>query len=180
VIRIVLVCAVALAGGAGRVAAHEGEGVITIESGEVTGLTATYQIRLTWQNDGHPALDATVTATARRAADGQAQTPVPMSPVDEDGRYRGAIELTPGDWTVRFTSVTPQGTTEVPLSVVAPTTTTVATTTTAPPSSSTTGSVTVSEEDDSGLSTGAVVGLVAVGALAVGGVTAAVIARRRR
>jgi hypothetical protein len=180
-IRLAGLAAVVLVGVSVPVSAHEGDGIITVESGDVTGSVATYQVRLTWQNDGHPALDATVTATALRAADGQAQTPVSMSPADEDGRYRASLELAPGDWTVRFTSVTPAGTTEVPLSIaeLATTTTDATTTTTGATTSTSVAGVVVSSDDDSGLSTAAVVGLAAVGLVALAAIGLALRARSR-
>ena len=69
-------------------------------------------MRVTWANDGHPAADATVTATAV-APDGTQLTPVAAGPADDDGRYAGAVEYpAPGTWTVRITSIDPTGTIE--------------------------------------------------------------------
>ncbi len=128
----VVLTTVAIATGVVSSSAHEGEGEFAVESAQVRPEGVRYTVRLTWTNDGHPALDATVTATAI-APDGTAQTPVGLSPSDQDGRYAGLVPLpAPGRWTVRFTSVTPAGTLEVNEQVARPTTTTAPPTTTAP------------------------------------------------
>jgi hypothetical protein len=157
-------------GGVPSATAHEGEGIITVESTDVAGTEATFRVRLTWQNDGHAALDATITATPLR--EGAAQTPVPMEAIDADGRYGATLTLEPGAWTVRFTSVTPQGTLEVPLEIAQPTTTAAPSTTSSP---STTGSpsttadgVVIEDEDEGGLGAPAVAGIAA--AVVAGGV----------
>lgn len=91
--------------------AHEGRGVLVVESRVPTAATVIpYVVRLTWEDDGDPAIDATVTATPI-APDGTVQTPVPMEPIDQDGRYRTTITYpSNGRWTVRFTAVTPTAT----------------------------------------------------------------------
>jgi hypothetical protein len=123
---------VTIAGGS-PAAAHEGEGVLVVESATPTATGRAYVVRLTWEDDGHAALDATITATPIDPA-GAPGTPVPMAPVDEDGRYQAEVAMpVSGQWTVRFTSVTPESLVEVQESV-AP----VATTTTAPPAATTT------------------------------------------
>ena len=67
---------------------------------------------MTWANDGHPATDATVTATGI-APDGTQLTPVPLAPADDDGRYAGPVDYpAPGGWTVRITAIEPTGTIE--------------------------------------------------------------------
>lgn len=55
------------------------------------------------------------------ATDGSSGTPVTLSRVDDDGRYRGAVEL-PGSerWTVRFTSIDPTGTIEASMAAATP------------------------------------------------------------
>lgn len=93
--------------------AHEGEGIITIESSTSTTSGRDYIVRLTWTNDGHPAVDATVTATAI-ATDGTPGTPVVLNAVDQDGRYGAEVPLpASGTWTVRITAVTPAALVEV-------------------------------------------------------------------
>lgn len=107
-------------------AAHEGEAVITVETVEPTDLSVRYVVRVTWENDGHPATGAVVTATAV-APDGTQTTPVTLEQVDDDGRYEGTVEHpAPGAWTVRFTVVEPPGTLEHPVDLAAPTPTTAA------------------------------------------------------
>lgn len=125
--------AASLAGlaGASAVAADSGDAVFTVEQAEPAGGTALhYVVRVTYSDDGHPVRDATLTANAL-AADGTPSTPVPLTAIDQDGRYEATVEFpAAGDWTVRFTSVTPPGTLEQAQAITAPTTTTVATTTT--------------------------------------------------
>ena len=111
--------ALALGAAAGPAAAHEGDAVVVIESVHPAGQSIHYIVRVTWENDGHPAADATVTATAV-APDGSQLTPVALAPADTDGRYAGAIEYpAPGTWTVRVTSIDPTGTVEQPQEVTA-------------------------------------------------------------
>lgn len=116
-------------------AAHEGDGILTVESQAPAGdLAVRYVVRLTWADDGHPALGATVTAVPV-APDGEPQTPVTLEPTDEDGRYSATVTYpTAGDWTVRITSVTPTDSIEIteavrsqPTSTTRPLTTTTTT-----------------------------------------------------
>lgn len=93
--------------------AHEGEGEFVVEARESQGSGFRYVVRLTWTNDGHAALDSTVTATAI-AANGTPQTPVTLNPLDQDGRYAALVPSPAGGpYTVRFTAVTPEATAEV-------------------------------------------------------------------
>lgn len=100
-------------GGAAPVSAHEGRAVVTLEeNAPVTDTSVRYQVRAVWDNDGHPAADATVTAVAE-GPDGERVGPIPMDPVDDDGRYATTVQFPgPGAWTVRFTVVTPPGSLE--------------------------------------------------------------------
>jgi hypothetical protein len=93
--------------------AHEGKGIVTVEASHPAGATAVhYIVRVTWEDDGHPAEDATVTAAAI-GGDGTTLTPVTLAPADDDGRYAGVVEYPEaGSWTVRFTSIDPTGTAE--------------------------------------------------------------------
>jgi hypothetical protein len=93
--------------------AHEGKGIVTVEASHPAGATAVhYIVRVTWEDDGHPAEDATVTAAAV-GGDGTTLTPVTLAPADDDGRYAGVVEYPEaGSWTVRFTSIDPTGTAE--------------------------------------------------------------------
>jgi hypothetical protein len=108
---LVLVAGVA---GIRPASAHEGEGILTLESQQVApDGSASYQVRLTWENDGHAAIDSTVTATPI-APDGTQGVPVIMDAVDQDGRYAGNLTFPDsGTWTIRFTAVTPAATSEV-------------------------------------------------------------------
>ena len=126
-------------GVAGPAGAHGGEAVIAVEGVHPAGQSVHYVVRVTWADDGHAAIGATVTATAV-AADGTTLTPVPLAPADDDGRYSGAVEYpTAGAWTVRITSIEPTGTIEQPQQVAA--------TTTVPPSASAGGGTEVTTGD---------------------------------
>jgi hypothetical protein len=97
--------------------AQEGEGVITVEAAHPAGTSVHFIVRVTWQNDSHPAADAVVTATAV-GSDGTQLNPVTLAPFDDDGRYANPIDFgAPGTWTVRFRSIDPTGTAEVTQSV---------------------------------------------------------------
>jgi hypothetical protein len=103
--------------------AHDGPAIVVIEQVHPAGLQMHYIVRVTWEDDGHPAEDATVTATAI-AADGTQLTPVALAPADDDGRYAGVVEYpSAGTWTVRVTSIEPTGSVERPQEVTAPATT---------------------------------------------------------
>lgn len=133
--------------------AHEGEGEFAVEAREPRGPGFRYVVRLTWTNDGHAALDSTVTATAI-AADGTPQTPVTLEPLDQDGRYAAVVPSPAGGpYTVRFTAVTPEATAEL-AQRPAPTTTT--TTQPAPPTTDTppAPSTTVAENDEAAAEAG--------------------------
>ncbi len=125
----------ALVAAAPAAGAHEGKAVITVETQVNQPAGTDYTIRVVWNNDGHPAADATVTATPIDPA-GANKTPIAFTARDEDGRYGGFVPLpSPGRWTVRFTVVEPAGTLEITRDVAETTTTTAkpkATTTTTP------------------------------------------------
>jgi hypothetical protein len=93
--------------------AHDGDAIIEVDQ-EHPGATSThYFVKVTWEDDGHPVADGTVTATAV-SPDGAEQTPVPLNMYDADqGLYEGTVEMPEeGTWTVRFSSVEPPGTLE--------------------------------------------------------------------
>lgn len=184
---LIVACAALAALGTPPAFAHEGEGIFELQAqGPADSLTVPYVVRLTWANDGHPAFDATVTATPIDP-DGTPQTPVPMQFEGDDGRYSGTITYpSAGNWTVRFTSVSPASTMEIVEELTAPAAT--ATTTTSTLSSVTTAPVDVDDAqpeqaatppvtDDGG---GGVNGLLVAGVLAVVAVGAALALRTRR
>lgn len=104
-------------------AAHDGVAIIDFEDAHPAGTSIHYVVRVTWEDDGHAAIGATVTATATNAA-GTQLTPVTLAPADEDGRYSGTIEFpSEGSWTVRVTSIDPTGSEEQTQEVTAPATT---------------------------------------------------------
>jgi hypothetical protein len=93
-------------------AAHDGAAIIDIEGVHPAGTSIHYVVRVTWEDDGHAAVGATVTATATNAA-GTQLTPVTLAPIDEDGRYGGVLDYpSEGSWTVRVTSIDPTGSEE--------------------------------------------------------------------
>jgi hypothetical protein len=99
--------------------AQQGEGIINLEAAHPAGTSVHFIVRVTWENDGHPATDSVVTATAR-GRDGTELTPVTLAPIDDEGRYAGAIDFgSPGTWMVRFTSSDPTATAEVTATVEA-------------------------------------------------------------
>jgi hypothetical protein len=160
-------------GVAGPAAAHEGDGVVTVQAQEPAGpTTIRYVVRLTWANDGHAALDATFTATPVQA-DGTTLTPVPFTPIDQDGRYEATVAFpAPGAWIVRFTSVKPKVTSELAQQVDPPPPTTAATTTIADVTTTTAEQAVAasSGDDQTGGGDGLPVGWIAAGALVVGAV----------
>jgi len=104
--------------------AHDGKGIVTVEASHPAGAAAVhYIVRVTWEDDGHPAAEATVTAAAV-GGNGTTLTPVTLAPADDDGRYAGVVEYPEaGSWTVRFTSIDPTGTAERSEEIAAPATT---------------------------------------------------------
>jgi hypothetical protein len=99
--------------------AQQGEGMISLEAAHPAGTSVHFIVRVTWENDGHPATDSVVTATAR-GSDGTERTPVTLAPIDDEGRYANAIDFgAPGTWMVRFTSSDPTATAEVTATVEA-------------------------------------------------------------
>jgi hypothetical protein len=162
-------------------AAHEGDGRLeVVQASPGDGTTVDYQVRLTYVADGHGAPDATVTAVAEQPA-ATATVPVQLQPGAEEGLYAGTVTFpSPGDWTVRFTSVTPAATLEQAQAVSAPatapttpsTTTTVATTAPADEVATDT-----AEDDGSGFP---VVPVIALGVIAAAGLGAWVFTARRR
>ena len=111
------------AGAAAPAGAHDGDAVIAVEAAHPAGTGVHYIVRVTWQDDGHAAADATVTATAV-GSDGTQLTPVTLASADSDGRYSGVVDFpAPGSWTVRITSIDPTGTVEQAQEVAPPPTT---------------------------------------------------------
>jgi hypothetical protein len=99
--------------------AQEGDGIVTLEASHPAGTSVHFIVRVTWADDGQPATNATVTATAVGSDDTQL-APVVLAPIDDDGRYANAIDFrAPGTWTVRFTSVDPTAAAEVTQTVEA-------------------------------------------------------------
>src|SRR3546814_8353286 len=69
-----------LIGAASPAAAHDGEGILTVESQIPTGdVVVEYVVRVTWADDGHPALQSTVTATRSEEHTSELQSLMPIS-----------------------------------------------------------------------------------------------------
>jgi hypothetical protein len=133
----------------------------------------TYRVRLTYQNDGHPAEGATVTMTASDGA-GSSVGPLPMNAVDL-GEYEAAVTFPhAGSWTVSVVAEAPAATLEQPLTIAEP-----------PPSTTTTSATKVQTDpigdprDDGGGGLGAGLWIGVVGVLVAAVVAGVVIWRRR-
>lgn len=136
----------------GLAQAHGDDGVIEVTAATPgAALTITYDILLTYLNDGDPAEDATVTVAAD-GSDGVTVGPIQLTPTGQPGHYGAAVTFpAPGIWQVRFSSLSPLALLErsetiepdIPSTIAVTSTTTSATTTS--PSTSTAGSTTVGE-----------------------------------
>ena len=106
-----------------RAGAHDGEGKIEVVSAEAAGDgTVAYRLKVTYVADGHLAPEATITALIVDPADPQA--PQPLAKIEE-GIYGGSVTFPrPGPTTVRFTSLRPIASLEIPQEAPTPTTTT--------------------------------------------------------
>lgn len=101
--------------GAPSVAAHDETGVIEVVATRAGPLTESYEVDVTYLNDGHGAVDATVTVTVVAEGPGGALVgPVAMAAKDPEGRYTASLVFpVEGDWAVRFSSLSPLATAEV-------------------------------------------------------------------
>ena len=98
------------AGPAGLAGAQEDTGEIELEAVHPAGQSLHFIVRVT--ENGDPANDATVTATAVSLS-GESLAPVELPREDDDGTYSGPVEFpSAGLWTVRFTSTNPDATLE--------------------------------------------------------------------
>ena len=175
IVPMVILAAFLVVLGSARGSAHDGEGILTVESSLPTAAGRDYVVRLTWADDGHAAVDATVTATAI-AAGGTPGTPVSLAPMDQDGRYGGEVALpASGTWTVRITAVTPASVVEVQEQVAPSATTTTATPASASTStvvdapSTTVGATPSDGGKDEGGGSGAAIAVVVLVAIVIGG-----------
>ncbi len=167
-LSLVAVVAVASLVFAPAASAHDGRAIVTLENASPVAETSVqYTVRAVWDNDGHPAADATVTVVAE-GPDGARVGPVPMVALDTDGRYQATVEFPgTGEWSVRFTIVTPPGSLErtetlpvaatdatVPVTSAAPPTTSVPSTTAAPTTSEPATDVAARSSEEEGSSSG--------------------------
>jgi hypothetical protein len=180
-------------------AAHSDDGEMTVTSAEATSeLTVDLEVGIVYANDGEPAEEATVTATATRA-DGSSAGPFELPNV-VSARYGATLTLPePGAWTIQIAATGPEATasTEVD-TTLAPTTTSALPTTSTSASTSTTtsenaaattgddGSVTTATsapaDEDGGASAppGWLIAAVALAIVAAGGAGLAALQRRDR
>lgn len=186
--RLTAALALALVGGiallgslaASPAGAHEGPGILVMESDTPTGTSHRYVVRLTWENDGHPAARTTTINLTPTGPDGAARTPVPMTAVDDDGRFEATVDMAqPGAWKVRFTALNPSANVEVDVAVAPPTTTTApasttteAPSTTAPEADEVDAEEAVASQDDPGSDTSSGGGPIVIGVLVVVAVAA--------
>lgn len=102
--------------------AHEGGGrmeVLAADPGAAPAVIA-YRVAVRFVSDDHLAGEATVTAVVVEA-EGEARTPQPLAPTGEEGIHGGDVTFPgPGSWTVRFTSVSPAASLDVPVVVPGP------------------------------------------------------------
>ncbi|MPY94009.1 MAG: hypothetical protein GEV08_13375 [Acidimicrobiia bacterium] len=153
-----------------RAGAHDETGTITVAATAAGPLTMAYDVDVTYLNDGHGAVDATATVVAQGPA-GQEVGPIALEPGTPPGRYRATVVFpAPGEWLVRFSSLSPLASVERVESLRAP-----VVPSTAAPSTSTSGvAPTLSRPPSATVSSGlpAVTGAVADGRLTVGSTAA--------
>ncbi len=166
--------ALAALGSAGPAAAHTDTGTFSATRAEpAADGTYTIDLLLTYDNDGHGAVDAALTVSVQGPTGGP--LPVTMAPGDRDGAYTGTVTVgDPGDYVVTASSTEPEAQSTFTFTVAAP-----ATTTTGPEATTTTAAAdtdreatttTAADDEDSGSS---VANVVANGALLVIGAAAA-------
>jgi hypothetical protein len=104
-------------------AAHDGKPVITVDQAHPTPTSTHYIVKMVYEDDGDPIVDASLTATPI-APDGSEGALVTMAS-SGDGTYQGEVPMAePGTWKVRFTTVDPNGSMEHTQVVAGETTTT--------------------------------------------------------
>jgi hypothetical protein len=102
--------------GASPAGAHSATGNLSLDVVARAGSTVEVQVALSYTDDGHPAEDAEVTATAT-GPDGATTGPVTLVPIGLGG-YRGDLP-TPasGTWTVRAESADPVASAEATVEI---------------------------------------------------------------
>ena len=149
--------------GAPAAGAHGGPIKIVVVSptgatSPVAGTPVTYEVAFNFIEDGDPIDGGTVTLVATKGGDRVG--PIPLAPTGTAGHFSGAVTFpSGGDWSIRVTSVEPDGSLAVTNSVKAGATTTIAVTTKA---------------DESSSKTPLIIGGVVLAALVAGGVLVAV------
>jgi len=171
-----LLIAAGLALPASLAAAHDGTAIIQAPVATAVARTAvSLTVQVIWEDDGHAAVDATVTAVLV-APDGSPSTPVAMELVDDTGNFAATIPLpAPGQFDASVNALSPTGTLDVSLPDTTPlvVTTTEAPSTTGSPDGDTVDSSSA-DDDESGSFP-----LVWVAVGAAVGVTLGVFAARR-
>lgn len=171
--------------------AHDEQGEMTVTAAEqLDGGRLRVEVGIVYTNDGHPAEEATVTATLTGPS-GEAVGPVPLERQEGTSLYRAEIEVpSPGAWTVALSATNPAATAETSIDVAARTTTP-PTDDTAPPPDATTPAtvaddepgvaspVAVAADDDGGGGNGALLAAVVIAAVALVALVAWALVRRR-
>ena len=107
--------------------AHDDDGAIMVVDRAIDGLVIDYTVEIRFNDDGHLATDATATVAAELLGAGSTAAAVAMD-MTEAGSYVARITLPePGEWLVRFSSLSPTAYLEVTESVDAAASTTTST-----------------------------------------------------
>ena len=162
--------------------AHGDVGIFSVNvDGRVEGTSLTYEVLLSYENDGDPVDGAVVTATAT-PSDGSPPVTATLTPTGDPGTYATTLTVQPGTHAVTIVSEDPAARIERSVTVPdeAPSTTSpVAISPQAPTTSAaedSSGDATISDDDDS--SSAIVIGAVVLAALGL--VAAGVTVARRR
>lgn len=159
--------------------AHDDAGVLEVTAATPAGdLTVDYLVSLIYSGDREPVADASITVVADGPA-GRSTAPQALSPTERSGEYQVSVVFpAPGEWNVRFSSVTPRAALEHPELVSTPATTETTTTTEANPLS--TIEVRPVDTDDDGSNTVVLLLAAAVVATVVVAAATVFVSRRRR
>ena len=105
---VLLLTMAAIVLGASPASAHGDEGVLEVVSATPSGTSSVITVKLTYENDGEPVADATVTVAGDNGA-GSDLAPVTMQPGSTGGEFTATVDFpAPGTWTLRVTSVKPE------------------------------------------------------------------------
>lgn len=123
ILAAVGLAALALVAMAGPAAAHGGPGVIDVGDPETTGeLQIEFPVRITYENDGHPAEEVEGLTVAGRGPDGAELAPTDaFVPGDAPGVFRATVTLpVEGQWELTVDAVEPAATATITADVTGP------------------------------------------------------------